>query len=115
MSNVKQFLAEGFAFPCACCHSLWRAKAKGMDVCEAALSSKDCGGPMSGMSFPLYEGPLTPQSIATTCFFCGDRAAKTVTTNAQPTTYVGVCKRHLPTLDRLVVERDLRFKKVSSE
>jgi hypothetical protein len=82
-----------------------------MDACEAALGELDCGGPPSGQSFPLYEGPLTAQTMATTCFFCGDQAAEAVTTAAQPERFVGVCKRHLPGLDRLVVERDLRVNK----
>ena len=109
--HVKLLMAQGFAFPCACCKKLWRAKARGMDACEAALSSQDCGGPLSGMSFPLYEGPLTAQTIATRCFFCGEPAVEAVTTPAQPTTFVGVCKKHVPGLDRLVVESDLHVQR----
>ena len=111
MSKVKLLMAEGFAFPCACCQKLWRAKSRGLDVCEVALGELDCGGPVSGMSFPLYEGPLTPQSIGTTCFVCGERAAEAVTTPAQPEAFVGICKRHLPVLDKMVVKLDLHVRR----
>lgn len=111
---MRLFLAEGYAFPCATCQKLWRARERGMEACEAALGGLDCGGPISGQSFPLYEGPLTPQALATHCFFCGDQAAEAVTTPEQPTRFVGVCKRHIPTLDRLVVDRDLRVRRAAS-
>lgn len=106
---VKRFLAKGYAFPCACCEKLWSAQARGMDACEAALSGQDCGGPIAGMSFPLYQGPLTIQSLATRCFICGEPADEAVTTPAQQERFVGVCKRHVPTLDRLVVDEDLHI------
>jgi hypothetical protein len=106
---VQKFLREGFAFPCACCKRLWRAKAQGFDQCEVAfMPGKDCGGPMAGMSFPLYEGPLTITSLATRCFRCGERAVEAVTSRKNPDRYVGACKVHVPTLDRLVPVEDLR-------
>jgi hypothetical protein len=102
-STVQQLLREGFAFPCACCKRLWRAKAQGHDVCEVAfMPGKDCGGPMAGMSFPLYEGPLTPASLATRCIRCGEPAVEAVTSRQQPQRFVGACKKHLPIFDRVV-------------
>jgi hypothetical protein len=100
---VRKFLREGFAFPCACCKRLWRAKAQGFDTCEVAfMPGKDCGGPMAGMSFPMYEGPLTISSLATMCFRCGNPAVEAVSSRQQPTRLIGACKKHVPTLDRLV-------------
>jgi len=106
---VQRFLREGFAFPCACCKRLWRAKAKGFDMCEVAfMPGKDCGGPMAGMSFPMYEGPLTITSLATMCFRCGAPAVEAVTSRQQPDRFVGVCKKHLPSLERLIPVEDPR-------
>lgn len=101
--HVAELLAKGYAFPCACCKKLWRAHERGAEACEAAMGGQDCGGPVAGMSFPLYEGPLTTASLATRCCFCGEPAVEAVTSTQQPTRFVGICKRHLPTIDRLVV------------
>jgi len=106
---VQRLLREGFAFPCACCQKLWRAKAKGFDQCEVAfMPGQDCGGPMSGMSFPLYEGPLTPTILATRCFRCGEQAVEAVSSRHQPTRFVGACKVHLSDLESLMPVQDPR-------
>ena len=105
---VREALREGYAFTCAMCQKLWWAKAKGLDKrigCQAAVLGQSCGGPMAGMSFPLYEGPLTESALATSCFRCGQPADEAVTSRLNPTRFIGVCKRHLPTLDRLVPEK----------
>lgn len=96
-------MGEGYAFPCACCKKLWRNRAKGIDGCEAAQLGERCGGPLVGMSFPLYEGPLTPQTIATTCMRCGDPADEAVDSWDTPGRFVGVCKKHAPMLDDRMV------------
>jgi hypothetical protein len=78
-----------------------------MDACEAALTGLDCGGPVAGMSFPLYEGPLTLDGIARHCCFCGGPAVEAVTSQKQPTRFVGLCRKHLPAIERLVVVSEL--------
>lgn len=110
---VAEFLAKGFTFPCACCLKLWRAQARGVEACEAAMSGKDCGGPVAGMSYPLYEGPLNDAALATHCFICGERAAEAVTSVSQPTRFIGICAKHAPAIDRLVVASDLVRKRAS--
>jgi hypothetical protein len=112
--NAKKFMAQGYAFPCACCAKLWRAMARGMETCEAVFGNQDCGGPVSGMSYPLYEGPLSESALATYCCFCGERAAEAVTSVCQPTRFVGICSRHAPTIDRLVVATELSRRRVSN-
>lgn len=104
---VEQLLKEGFAFPCACCKRLWRAKSKGLDSCGPLLPpGKVCAGPMGGYSFPHYEGPLTRAAIAMKCFRCGDPAHEAVSSVNNPDALVGACKGHLVTLERLIpVER----------
>lgn len=65
-----------------------------------------CAGPVGGYSFPLYEGPLNREIIATRCFRCGEPAYEAVTSPQNPESYVGVCRDHVLTLERLVpVER----------
>lgn len=100
---VQKLLREGYAFPCAFCKKLWKAKAKGFDECVVAfMPEKSCGGPIAGMSFPMYEGPLSITALATRCFRCGEPAVEAVTSRLQPTRYIGVCKKHLLLLERLV-------------
>lgn len=62
---------------------------------------------MAGMSFPLYEGPLTLQSLATSCFRCGRQAAEAVTSAQQPERFVGICKKHLPMIEALLPDEEL--------
>jgi hypothetical protein len=105
--DVARALMEGYAFPCACCRKLWRARDRGSDVCEAGLTNQACGGPVIGLAFPLYEGPLTPQALATLCFRCGKPASKFIETQSSPGRYLGLCKRHEPLLNRIVPVDDL--------
>jgi len=91
---IQLFMAQGYAFVCATCEKLHRAHNSGFtDGCEAALSGKDCAGPIVGGNFPLYEGPLTKEALATMCFRCGKEADIAV----QPKTggqMIGACKAH---------------------
>lgn len=106
---VQQLLMEGYAYPCACCKKMWIAKARGYSQChDAFVRGIDCGGPMSGMSFPRYDGPLTVTHLATHCFRCGETAVEAVSSRLNPDRLIGVCKKHLPTLDRLIPSEDLR-------
>lgn len=104
---VEQLLALGFAFPCACCTRLWRARAKGLDGCGPLLPrGQVCAGPIGGYSFPLYQGPLNREAIAMRCFRCGGPAYEAVSSTYNPEVLVGVCKDHVFALERLVpVER----------
>ena len=53
----------------------------------------DCGGPMRGMAFPYYDGPLKGQ-LQNRCFVCGHKPdAVAVATKGGGR--VGVCKKHL--------------------
>lgn len=106
MGAVEQFMREGYAFPCACCKKLWRNKAKGLDQCEAAQLGERCGGPVAGMSFPLYEGPLSLHAMATRCMRCGEPASEAVDSWDTPLRFVGICKRCAPMLDDRLVPVD---------
>ena len=93
LSRVQVLLRRGLAFPCSMCIRMWRATDSGSDVCDAGSG---CGGPMAGMSFPLYHGCLGRESMAKFCFRCGRVASKLVT--AMDGGYLGVCDKHIAVL-----------------
>jgi hypothetical protein len=62
----------GYGFTCSMCAKLWRNMERGVQAgCEAATSKRECGGPVVGKPFPLYEGPLSDSAHAAHCFCCG--------------------------------------------
>ncbi|MCZ2111529.1 MAG: hypothetical protein LC118_18525 [Dehalococcoidia bacterium] len=65
------------------------------------------------MGFPEYEGPLTRDMIAKLCFRCGQPASKIVEGNKGPG-LVGVCKKHLPVLTRVMESGDDPWKPIDS-
>lgn len=111
--QVRAALSEGYAFPCAMCTHLHWSRDRGLASCRAGIEGKECGGPLAGLGFPHYEGPLTRDMIAKLCFRCGDRASKIVEGNRGPG-LVGVCKRHLPVLTRVMEEGDDPWKPIDS-
>jgi len=111
--QVLAALRLGYAFPCAMCVKLHRANDLGHEQCMASVDGKDCGGPLSGLGFPEYDGPLTREMIAKLCFRCGHPASKVVEGNKGPG-LVGVCKRHLPVLSRVMESGDDPWKPIDS-
>jgi hypothetical protein len=106
IDKAQKAANEGYAFPCTMCVHLHEGRDRGLTkdgvpVCVAGFEGRQCGGPLSGLAFPEYKGPLTIHAIATHCFRCGKKANKIVEGNRGPG-YVGVCNRHLPTLGRVM-------------
>jgi len=102
MEKVKHLMALGFAFPCACCEKLWRKFDAGRHpskelYCEGFDLGLTCGGPVAGLSFPHYEGPLTRQTIAMSCYHCGKPANKIFQADLDGG-YVGACNEHAKAL-----------------
>jgi hypothetical protein len=65
--------------------------AKGHKTCN-----ERCGGPRKGMTFPMYNGPMTPSYIKNYCFVCGECADMTAAVQEESAGLeLGVCKRHL--------------------
>lgn len=64
-ATIAKRMEECYGFFCASCVHLDRARRAGKWDC-----GKDCGGPLSGKSFPHYEGPVTNK--AAFCFVSGD-------------------------------------------
>ncbi len=111
--KFKLAMAQGYAFPCSMCEKLHRAQDLGFAQCMAGVEGKDCGGPLAGLGFPEYVGPLPRVMIAKLCFRCGQPASKVVEGNRGPG-LVGVCKRHLPTLNRVMETGDDPWRPVDS-
>lgn len=58
---------EGLSFVCAMCEHYWDARDAGSYHC----GKLECGGPMSGHSFPDYKGPIAGDKWSDFCFVCG--------------------------------------------
>jgi len=93
MQGVKELMGDGFGFTCAACERLHEGLLRGADVCSAGLAGLKCGGPLIGLSFPLYKGPMSRETLAKTCFMCGVDANKIL--QAEDGGYVGVCNTHM--------------------
>lgn len=92
MKIVEILLKQGYAYPCACCERLWENYSDNIGVCTAKKEGVVCGGPIAGLAFPAYKGPLTRDNIIKSCFRCGKPADKIIETT---TGFFGSCKEHL--------------------
>jgi hypothetical protein len=100
--RIRQALDDGYAFPCAMCLKLWRQLDQGHDQCEASRARVPCG---LIEAFRAYEGPLA--NLYRHCFRCGkvcdpDEGDKVLEMNGSPDRRVGVCKKHVPALTRIL-------------
>jgi len=63
---------HGMSAVCAWCLKYWNAR--GHDDANSSSwqcqATKPCGGPMQGMAFPEYEGPMKGK-LASFCYICG--------------------------------------------
>ena len=67
VADVANAVESGVSFPCAMCNKHWRGVAAGNDSC----GELECGGPMSGRAFPLYDGMLPDGDWSHFCFVTG--------------------------------------------
>lgn len=93
--KVRLAMAEGVGFVCANCKNYWKSEDSGMGVCDAAVRGKQCGGPMVGLAFPEYDGPLGGY-VSKFCFVCGDKSRYAARGKCGNT--VGVCAEHTKVL-----------------
>ena len=92
-SYTEKLMAMGYAFVCAHCIKLHKSMRSGMHGCGAMLNGKDCGGPIVGMVFPEYKGPLTRDTIANRCFRCGELSENLI--DVKNKGCVGACNKHV--------------------
>lgn len=91
--KVKAEVRNGLSFVCAMCEHWWRAKEERKERCVAAENGQDCGGPVVGMTFPQYKGPLDRSAWTEFCFMCGEDSMAAIEVNGS-LRMLGVCKRH---------------------
>lgn len=94
--RIKAAVRDGVVFVCATCTKFWRGQDTGKDGCLAAQHGKTCGGPLIGLTYPEYHGPLTG-CMTKFCFLCGAQSDAAVQVRDQG--LVGVCKKHIPDLE----------------
>lgn len=88
---ILQVMRDGVSFTCAHCTKFWWGVDRGAEGCKARVEGKECAGPLGGLAFPEYEGPLKGNELKF-CFMCGkppDAAARAKDANDAR---VGVCK-----------------------
>jgi len=77
---------------CATCSRYWEAKDKGLDFCQPPSA---CAGPLSGLDFPHYRGPITQTDRF--CFVCGGISVYGVRAKSGTLTRTfGLCEVHPP-------------------
>ena len=86
--DVAGAVAQGLSFVCATCSRWWKSRA--MSLPEGCVTNGQCGGPLSSMAFPMYDGPLKG-NLAHFCFVCGERVNQGVKVKDQ---FVGICQKH---------------------
>lgn len=96
---TKKLMSMGFSFICANCVKLHVGLSRGEEHCSYALRGRHCGGPIVGLTFPEYEGPLTRPRIASVCFRCGDDSTKLVEVKGKG--FVGACDKHIKMIDMM--------------
>jgi hypothetical protein len=94
---VRHARSKGVGYICANCTKFWRGIERGQAQCMALFERKPCGGPMSGMTFGEYEGPLPRSVFPSICFVCGVEAVMGVKVG-DSRELIGVCADHEPWL-----------------
>jgi len=116
LTMAKTATEGGLAFACAMCKHYWRnddydfaERAKGAGACKQTA----CGGPMSGRTFPSYEGPLPDGDWEHLCFVCASPSVShgVKIADGTGTRTLAVCDEHVRFVDerapasRFVVEK----------
>lgn len=93
--QVALAMSSGLSFVCATCTKYWRARALGIpgQDCLAAVTATPCAGPLAGLDYPAYEGPLA--EFERFCFVCSRSAVSGLRARGSPRVF-GVCERHGP-------------------
>lgn len=86
-------MSKGLGFACAHCDNYWWGVDQGLRHCKAHEERRDCAGPLAGMAFPEYRGPLKGHLVRF-CFVCGVQPIAAAVARAGGGR-VGVCQTHL--------------------
>lgn len=85
---AEKEIVTGLSAVCAWCEHWHEAKRRG----EVSACGKPCGGPASGMVFPMYRGPMSGR-LGEMCFICGGEASAGLQWKGG---FIGVCKKFEP-------------------
>lgn len=90
---IARAMGKGTSWVCAHCVKFWKGISMGSAQCMAVYQRKPCGGPISNMTFPEYEGPLTRSVLPQRCFVCGAPATAGCQVKGSDE-LIGVCETH---------------------
>lgn len=88
---VLQVIQDGVSFTCAHCVKFWWGIDNEAEGCKAKFEGKECAGPISGLAFPEYEGPLEGNQIHF-CFMCGKKPDAAAVAKNAGGKRLGICK-----------------------
>ena len=94
---IPVLVRNGLSFICANCENFWWSYEKKLDKCRVHYIGDRCGGPLVGMAFPKYKGPLIA-AMSSFCFVCGNAAELSVSIGKVKC--LGVCKKHSEMIDK---------------
>lgn len=75
--NPALAMSGGVSFVCAHCDKFWWGVERGLDGCKAHHERKECAGPVKGLGFPEYSGPLRGH-LRMFCFVTGEPSTKVI-------------------------------------
>lgn len=90
--NPKAAMASGVSFVCAHCTKFWWSVDRKLDGCKAQQEKRNCAGPIKGLGFPEYDGPLKGH-LQNFCFVSGDVSTAVVV--CKYGAYIGVTDRSI--------------------
>lgn len=104
--DVAIEVAGGTSFVCAMCHRYWRGKEireqgqkiRAVVVGQRCTAQENCGSPIVGDVFHLYEGPLT--NFEKYCFVCGSPARYGIKVR-ELLRKIGVCENHVKIMEEV--------------
>lgn len=94
-NKVYLHVISGTSVVCATCDHYWNALDKKLGSC-----GQNCGGPMAGMAFPKYKGPIT--NLVNICFRCGSPSTHAL--RLEDNKALGCCDSHLELVKKLKPE-----------
>ena len=94
--QIPEVMKLGTSFVCAHCERFWWGVDHDHDGCQAVHDGVDCSGPLRGMCFPYYKGPLERQ-LSKFCFVCGSEPSANAVAK-KGGGRCGVCEGHLKLL-----------------
>lgn len=87
-AKVGLAVQQGLSVVCATCAHFWAAQERRQETCAPP---GNCAGPLAGLDFPQYRGPIT--DFSRWCFACGVNASHALKLSSGKV--FGICKDHL--------------------